>query len=93
MGKYFVDIAEQAKKHLAFLSKSGDKASVKKIQQIFIDLSKHPETGVGKPEKLKFEYSGYWSRQINKKDRLIYRIDETKVIVFVVSAKGHYQDK
>ncbi|WP_323670579.1 type II toxin-antitoxin system YoeB family toxin [Pedobacter sp. MC2016-05] len=40
---------------------------MKKNQQIFIELSIHPASGVGKPEKLKFEFSGYWSRQINKK--------------------------
>ncbi|RDC54880.1 Txe/YoeB family addiction module toxin [Pedobacter chinensis] len=93
MGKYFIDITDQAKKHLALISKSGDQASIKKIQQIFIDLHLHPETGVGKPEKLKYEYSGYWSRQINKKDRLIYRINDEVITVFVISAKGHYDDK
>lgn len=67
MGKYFVDITDQAKKQLAEILKSGDKASIKKLQQIFIELSIHPASGVGKPERLKFEFSGYWSRQINKK--------------------------
>ncbi|ARS42813.1 Txe/YoeB family addiction module toxin [Sphingobacteriaceae bacterium GW460-11-11-14-LB5] len=93
MEKYFVDITDQAKKQLAEIFKSGDKASIKKLQQIFIELSIHPASGVGKPEKLKFEFSGYWSRQINKKDRLVYRIDEEIITVFVISAKGHYHDK
>ncbi|MDQ0641318.1 toxin YoeB [Pedobacter sp. W3I1] len=93
MEKYFVDITDQAKKQLAIILKSGDQASIKKLQQIFIELSIHPASGVGKPEKLKFEFSGYWSRQINKKDRLVYRIDEEIITVFVISAKGHYDDK
>jgi toxin YoeB len=93
MEKYFVDITDQAKKQLAEILKSGDKASIKKLQQIFIELSIHPASGVGKPEKLKFEFSGYWSRQINKKDRLVYRIDEEIITVFVISARGHYHDK
>lgn len=93
MGKYLVDITDQAKKQLAEILKSGDKASIKKIQQIFIELSVHPASGVGKPEKLKFQFSGYWSRQINKKDRLVYRIDEEIITVFVISATGHYHDK
>lgn len=93
MGKYFVEITDQAKTQLAAILKSGDKASIKKIQQIFIELSIHPASGVGKPEKLKFGFSGYWSRQINKKDRLVYRIDEEIITVFVISAKGHYDDK
>lgn len=93
MGKYFVDITAQAKKQLFAINKSGDSASINKIQKIFIDLSVHPEYGVGKPEKLKFGYSGFWSRQINRKDRLIYRIDEEIITVFVISAKGHYDNK
>ena len=93
MGKYFVDITDQAKQQLAAILKSGDQASIKKLQQIFIELSVHPASGVGKPEKLKFEFSGYWSRQINKKDRLVYRIDEEIITVFVISEKGHYGDK
>jgi len=93
MGKYFVDITDQAKKQLAEIFRSGDKASIKKLQQIFIELSIHPKSGVGKPEQLKFEFSGYWSRQVNKKDRLVYRIDEEIIAVFVISAKGHYHDK
>lgn len=93
MEKYFVDITDQAKKQLAEILKSGDKASIKKLQQIFIELSIHPASGVGEPEKLKFEFSGYWSRQINKKDRLVYRIDEEIITVFVISARGHYHDK
>ncbi|WP_406825367.1 type II toxin-antitoxin system YoeB family toxin [Pedobacter sp. KACC 23697] len=39
------------------------------------------------------EFPGYWSQQINKKDRLVYRIDEEIITVFVISAKGHYGDK
>ena len=93
MGKYFIEITDQAKKQLAFIQKSGDKASTKKLQKIFVELSIHPELGIGKSEKLKFEFSGYWSRQINKKDRLVYRINEEIITVFIISAKGHYDDK
>ena len=47
-------------------------------------------TGTGNPEELKYELSGFWSRRINKKDRLIYEVQEEVVTVFVVSAFGHY---
>jgi len=56
-------------------------------------LEEHPETGIGQPEQLKHNLSGYWSRRINQKDRLIYRIDEVIVTVFVISASSHYGDK
>ena len=93
MGKYTVVISDRAKKDFASIKKSGDKASIKKADQIISELYEHPETGTGKPEKLRFELTGYWSRQINKKDRLIYKIDDNIVTVDVVSAKGHYDDK
>jgi toxin YoeB len=60
---------------------------------IISEWYEHPETGVGKPEQLKFDYAGYWSRRINKKDRMIYRIDKDTVTVNIVSALGHYYDK
>jgi toxin YoeB len=93
MGKFKVIISDKAKKDLLNIQKSGDKASIKKVDQIISELYEHPETGIGKPEKLKFELSGYWSRQINKKDRLIYMIEDNIITVTVVSAVGHYGDK
>ena len=75
------------------LYKSGDKASIKRIKQIFDELEEHPQTGTGQPEQLKHNLSGYWSRRINQKDRLIYRIDEAIVTVFVISASSHYSDR
>ncbi|MFC1224731.1 toxin YoeB [Pedobacter suwonensis] len=93
MGKYFIEVEKQAKKDLEIQYKSGDKASIRRINQIFIELSEHPEIGIGKPERLKFDLSGFWSRQINRKDRLIYKIEENIVTVTIISALGHYSDK
>jgi toxin YoeB len=62
----------------------------KKVIKLLKELEVHPETGTGKVEQLKHDYSGYWSRRINSADRLIYRIIENEVVVLVVSAKGHY---
>lgn len=53
----------------------------------------HPTTGTGHVEQLKGNYSDYWSREISKGDRMIYSIEDDKVIVYVVSLKGHYGDK
>ncbi len=53
----------------------------------------HPTTGTGHVEQLKGNYSGYWSREISKGDRIIYSIEDDKVIVYAVSLKGHYGDK
>jgi toxin YoeB len=58
MGQFEVKIEELAEKHLKQHFKSGDKASVKKIEKILIDLSQTPYAGVGNPEPLKYELSG-----------------------------------
>ncbi len=92
MARYSVDIEKKAKKQLAELYRSGNKATIKKVEVIFAELEEHPDSGTGNPEELKYELSGFWSRRINSKDRLIYKINDSEVIVTVISAKGHYGD-
>jgi toxin YoeB len=93
MGQFKLEIEELAETHIRKIFKSGDKASIKKIEKIFIELTETPYTGIGNPEALKYELSGYWSRKINQKDRMIYRVEEEIVTVFVISALGHYGTK
>ena len=93
MGKYIVEINSVVKKELISHYKSGNKATINKIEKILLELTKHPFECEGQPEELKHEYKGYWSRRINKKDRMVYRVQEDIVIVFVISAMGHYSDK
>lgn len=93
MGRYSIDIEKKAKSQLTDLYKSGNRANIKKVEAIISELEEHPETGTGNPEQLKHELSGFWSRRINSKDRLIYKINDLEVIVTVLSAKGHYSDK
>jgi len=93
MGKFRIKIKESAEKDLKKHYKSGNKKTIKRIDRILIELANHPTKGIGKPEKLKHNLSGYWSRRINQKDRMIYSIDGHKVTVTVVSALGHYLDK
>lgn len=90
MGKFRVKIEKLAQDHIKKIYKSGNKSIIQKVERIVFELSEHPYTGIGHPEPLKYNLSGYWSRQINKKDRLIYRVDEDIVMVFVISAEGHY---
>ena len=93
MGKYIIEISSKARKELKLHFKSGNKSVVSRIEQIFLELSETPFEGTGNPEPLKYNLAGYWSRRINKKDRLIYKVIEDRVVVFVVSAFGHYGDK
>lgn len=92
MGKYTLVISLRARKELQAHHKSGNQKTIKKIEQIFLELSETPFSGIGKPEALKYHLAGYWSRRLNLRDRIVYRVIEERVQVFVVSAIGHYDD-
>ena len=93
MGKYTLEISSKARKELQVHYKAGNKSVIRKIEQIFLELSNTSYEGTGNTEALKYQLVGYWSRRIDKKNRIIYRVYEDKVVVFVVSAIGHYGDK
>lgn len=65
-----------------------DKKMIKRINELLKDISKTPFSGVGKPEALKFNLSGYWSRRINSEDRLVYKIENNCIII--LSCRYHY---
>ena len=90
---YVVLLSEQSKIELAAIKKSGDKATIKKIANMLLELQEHPRTGTGHPEPLVGSNDVTYSRRINKKDRLIYDIYDKVVTVLVISAEGHYADK
>ena len=93
MGKYTLEISSKARKELQLHYKSGNKSVIRKIEQIFLELAISPYEGTGNPEALKYHLKGYWSRRINLKDRIIYRVYEKEVLVLVISTIGHYEDK
>jgi len=63
---------------------------VKKAFELIIDIQKHPFEGLGKPEGLKHQFKGCWSRRITDEHRLIYKILSDGDI-FVMSVHGHYE--
>ena len=66
-----------------------DKKIYKKIIALIKDIDRSPFVGIGKPEALKYDFSGYWSRRITDEHRLVYKITETSIII--ASCKYHYQ--
>ena len=85
---YKIEFTEQAQIDIAQHKKSGNKAVLTKILTFLDELTEHPFEGTGKPEQLKYDFSGYWSRRINKEHRLTYSISQD--IVYINSAFGHY---
>jgi len=65
-----------------------DKQKLKRINEILKDISRNPYDGIGKPEPLKFNYAGFWSRRIDEEHRLIYRIDEDEIQI--AKCRFHY---
>lgn len=70
-----------------------DKKTLKRINGLIKSIQRDGyDKGLGKPEPLKGELSGFWSRRINEKDRLIYSVDSEKDII-IISCQSHYGDK
>lgn len=69
---------------------SEDKKIVKRINQLIKDICRNPFDGLGKPEPLKGNLTGLWSRRIDEKHRIVYMIVHEAVLIF--SCKGHYEN-
>lgn len=83
----------QAQKDRDYWKKTGNKAIMKRISALLADIKAHPYTGIGKPEALKYELQGKWSRRINSEHRIIYSVNEDAVVVYVLSMRYHYTVK
>lgn len=66
-----------------------DKKILKKINDLFKDISRSPYEGIGKPEPLKHALSGFWSRRITDEHRLVYRVEGS--VIYVAQARYHYE--
>ncbi len=62
-----------------------------KITALLADIAAHPFSGLGKPEALKYDLAGYWSRRINSEHRIIYKVHEDMVEIYVLSMRYHYK--
>ena len=69
---------------------SQDKKTIKRINQLLQDAQRNGYAGIGKPEPLKGDLSGFWSRRIDDCNRFVYRIKDDNLEV--LSCKGHYED-
>jgi len=86
---YHLDFTDKALDDIDFHKKSGNRPILKKLHVLLEEMAEHPLTGTGKPEPLKHNLLGTWSRRINKEHRLVYEIENDTVNI--LSAKGHYE--
>ncbi len=67
-----------------------NKKIAKRIKDLIKDIERNPFDGIGKPEPLKYDLSGYWSRRITDEHRLVYRIENDELLI--LSCKYHYKN-
>ncbi len=65
-----------------------DKKMVKKINELIKEVIRSPYEGIGKPEPLKYDLAGLWSRRIDREHRLVYRVIDSEVLIY--SCRYHY---
>lgn len=90
---YTLEFSKTALEDIEKHKKSGNLTILKKLDRLLNELREHPKTGTGRPELLKVDLEGLYSRRINQKHRLVYDIKENIVTVLVLSAHYHYGDK
>ena len=90
---YKITLSEQARKEYLYFSQSGNKAILNKIAALLNGIAEHPYTGLGKPEPLKYELAGKWSRRISVEHRLVYSVNDDIIEVHIFSMRFHYSKK
>ena len=83
-----VEYKKKALEDRAYWKQQGNLKIQNRISELIEDICRHPFTGIGKPEPLKYELTGLWSRRITQQHRIIYEVFNGKISV--LSMKGHY---
>ena len=65
-----------------------DKNTLKRINKLILDIQRNPFSGIGKPEQLSSNLSGWWSRRIDSANRIVYKVE--KDVIIIAECKGHY---
>ena len=79
-----------AKEHYDFWKTTNPRIA-DRIKLLLRDICEHPFTGIGKPEPLKGNLKGIWSRRINSEHRILYEVSENDIIIHILSMKYHYK--
>ena len=81
--------SSKAREDIQYWKKSGDKKTMSRISILIKSIEQDPFIGIGKPEALKHELNGCWSRRITKEHRVVYRVTGDKKIE-IISLRFHY---
>ena len=86
-----IRLSETAKRDIQYFLKTGQRNVLKKIEHLLNEVVETPYAGSGKPEPLKYELSGKWSRRITHEHRMIYKVID--YVIEINSLRGHYDRK
>ena len=86
-----IRFTKEALDDLSYWKKIGNKQILSKIESLLVDIAEHPFSGIGKPEALRFELAGHWSRRINSEHRIVYRVENEQDVVIIISMRHHYK--
>lgn len=84
-----IEFTPEAKKEFDYWIKTGNKAILTRIGMLIESIEKDPYMGVGKPEPLRHNLSGKWSRRITQEHRMVYKVEKNTITLY--SLKGHYE--
>ena len=65
-----------------------DKKTLKRINILLKDMMRHPDEGIGEPEPIRYHWSGYYSRRIDKKHRIVYKLEDNTL--YIAQCRFHY---
>jgi toxin YoeB len=85
MNKFFFDSGWE---HYEYWIEENQLKILQRINQLIKDIDRNGYKGIGKPEPLKHQLEGFWSRRIDNEHRLVYRIDSENI--YILKCKGHY---
>ena len=88
-----IRFSPQAQEDIEYWKKSGNQMIMNKISALLNDIAAHPFAGTGKPEPLKYDLSGCWSRRINWEHRIIYAVREKENDIYILALRYHYTKK
>lgn len=86
---YEIELTEEAQRHLHFWSKNDNK-TLKRIRTLIANMQETPYSGLGKPEPLRYEWSGCYSRRIDNQHRLVYSVNDDQKLITIYMMRYHY---
>jgi len=85
---FSIEFTDTALEDYNFWKKTNNLQILNKIKSLLANIQQTPFTGIGQPEALRHELSGYYSRRINKEHRIVYTVDD--YTIYVIQLRGHY---